>query len=63
MLILSRKIDERIRIGADVWVMVTKIKGEHVLLGIEAPPSVRIFREELLPQQLEDQNDDAQRSR
>lgn len=52
MLILARKTGERIRIrvaDADVWVQVTEVTGGRVRLGIEAPASAHIVREELLP--------------
>jgi len=48
MLVLSRKIGERIHIGQDVIVVVTAIGGGQIRLGIEAPRSVVIRREELL---------------
>ena len=47
MLVLSRKTDERIRIGNDITIVVTQIKGNRVTLGIEAPDGVHILRGEL----------------
>lgn len=47
MLVLSRKVGERIVIGNDVTVVVTKIVGERVSLGIEAPKEVRVDRYEV----------------
>lgn len=47
MLVLMRRIDESIRIGRDVRLTVTCIRGRQVTLGIEAPPNVEIWREEL----------------
>lgn len=47
MLVLSRKIGERIRIGDDVTLTVVRIHGDKVRLGIEAPDSVTIHREEV----------------
>jgi carbon storage regulator len=50
MLILTREVNERIVIGEganQVIVMVCKIKGEDVRLGIEAPPHMPIHREEI----------------
>ena len=49
MLLLNRKIGERIVIGADIVVTVVKVQGGQVRLGIEAPLSVSIRRKELLP--------------
>ena len=47
MLILSRKVGERIFIGEGVSVMITSIEGRRVKVGIEAPDGVSIRREEL----------------
>ncbi len=47
MLILTRKIDEAIRIGEDIRIVLVQIKGGQVRLGIECPPHVRVLREEL----------------
>jgi carbon storage regulator len=47
MLVLSRKPNEAIIINGNIRVMVVGIRGNHVRLGIEAPDSVAIFREEL----------------
>jgi carbon storage regulator CsrA len=53
MLTLTRRINERVRLllpdGVEVWVMVVDIAPGKVRLGIEAPPSVEIMRQELLP--------------
>ena len=49
MLVLSRKSGQTIRIGDGVTIRVTKIKGNRVTLGIEAPDNVRIVRGELEP--------------
>jgi carbon storage regulator len=51
MLVLNRKIGERILIGDDIVVTVVKVQGKQVRIGIEAPLSVSIRRQELLPQQ------------
>jgi carbon storage regulator len=47
MLILSRKVGERIVVGGRVVITVTAISGARVRLGITAPPHVPIRREEL----------------
>src|SRR5262245_600224 len=47
MLVLSRNIGERIVIGDGVIVAVLAVRGRQVKLGIDAPASVRIRREEL----------------
>ena len=46
MLVLSRKIGEVLKVGDNITVMVTKIKGNKVLIGIDAPDDVRIVRED-----------------
>lgn len=48
MLVLSRKLGEKVQIGDDVTLTVVSITGNRVQLGIEAPAAVRIFRGELL---------------
>ncbi len=48
MLVLTRKLGEKIAIGNDVIVVVTEIRGNHVKLGVEAPKTVSIYREEVL---------------
>ena len=47
MLVLSRKTDERIQIGKDIFVTVLGIKGGRVRLGFEAPRNVRICRNDI----------------
>ncbi len=47
MLVLSRKLGERIRIGGSIVVTVVRINGGGVRLGIEAPPELAVVREEL----------------
>lgn len=47
MLILTRKLGERIRIGDEISVTLLEIKGVQVKIGIEAPPSVEIHRQEV----------------
>lgn len=36
MLVLARKVGERVRIGDDIYVTLLSIKGNHVRLGFEA---------------------------
>ncbi len=47
MLVLSRKAGERIRIGDNITIVVNRVVGSRVSVGIEAPPDVRIVRGEL----------------
>lgn len=47
MLMITRKIGERIVLGDDVIVAVMEIRGQTVRLGIEAPRSLPVYREEI----------------
>ncbi|BBM00188.1 carbon storage regulator CsrA [Microbulbifer sp. GL-2] len=47
MLILTRRIGQNLRIGANVSIVVLDIKGNHVRVGIEAPKSLSVHREEI----------------
>lgn len=47
MLVLSRKAGEAIQIGENIRIVVSKIEGQQVRIGIEAPMSVSIKRQEI----------------
>ncbi len=47
MLVLSRKVGERIVLDNRIVVTVLEVKGRQVRLGFEAPPDVSIWRGEL----------------
>jgi carbon storage regulator len=47
MLVLSRKLNEKIVIDGGIVVTVVKIDRNQIRLGIEAPSNVRVFREEI----------------
>lgn len=47
MLVLSRRPEQSIKIGDDVTILVVEIRGDVVRLGIEAPATVGIHREEV----------------
>ena len=47
MLVLTRRTDQRIVIGDDIVITVLEVKGDSVRLGIEAPRSVTVHREEV----------------
>lgn len=47
MLILTRKLGEKINIGDDITVTLVEIKGAQVKLGIEAPKHIKIHRQEI----------------
>jgi carbon storage regulator CsrA len=48
MLVLTRKSGQEIRIGADIVVSVIRTRGRRVRLGIAAPRSIAIRRQELV---------------
>jgi carbon storage regulator len=48
MLVLSRKLNESIVIDGDIEITVVSLRGNQVRLGIKAPDSVGILREELI---------------
>ena len=47
MLVLSRKEGERVSIGDNVTLVISKISGNRVTIGIEAPRNVKVVRGEL----------------
>ena len=47
MLILSRKINEKIMIGDEISVSIIEIRGDQVRIGVDAPKSVKVFRQEV----------------
>lgn len=47
MLVLSRREGEAIQIGDDVWVTIVRIRGSAVRIGIEAPRSMKVLRDDL----------------
>jgi carbon storage regulator len=49
MLVLSRREQERIRLGDSIMVTIIRVSGERVRVGIEAPPEMQVVRDELEP--------------
>ena len=47
MLVLSRRIDERIMIGDQIEISIVDIKGDQVKIGIQAPGSIKVYRKEV----------------
>ena len=47
MLILTRRVGETVMIGEEVTVTVLRVKGNQVRLGVNAPKSVSVQREEI----------------
>ena len=58
MLIVTRKVGERVLVGDDIAVTVLEVRGRGlVVLGIDAPPEVRVDREEVRQRREEKPND------
>jgi carbon storage regulator len=53
MLVLTRRIGERIVIDNQIVLEVLEIKGNRMRLGIQAPRDVSVLRQELLPRSIE----------
>jgi len=62
MLILTRKAGERLYIGENVKVTIVEIKGNQIRVGIDAPPDLRIYREEIYLQIMEENRKAAETS-
>ncbi len=52
MLVLSRKLGEKIVINGNIVVTVVKIDRNQVRIGIEAPKDVPVYRQEIAPAHL-----------
>jgi carbon storage regulator len=49
MLVLSRKLGEKILIGDNIVLTVVKVDRNQIRLGIEAPTEIAVYREEIAP--------------
>ena len=47
MLILTRRVDETVMIGDEVTITILGVRGNQVRVGINAPKSVAVYREEI----------------
>ena len=61
MLILARRLNEQIVIGDDIRVSVVDIRGDQVKLGIEAPRTVKVYRQEVY-EAIQEENREAAQS-
>jgi carbon storage regulator len=52
MLVVARKVSERILIGDDIWIMIVDIRGDQVRIGVEAPKHLSVDREEVAIQKI-----------
>jgi len=62
MLVLTRKLMEKLYIGNDVCVTVVRLEGGQVRLGIDAPREVTVVRAELLDGRSDDPDEGEPRS-
>ena len=58
MLVLSRKVDQKIKIGDDIEITIIDVSGDMVKIGVEAPRNVRILRNEVY-EEVQRQNKEA----
>jgi carbon storage regulator len=56
MLVLTRKLQESIKIGNDIEITVLAIEGDQIKLGISAPKNIEIHRKEIFISILEENN-------
>lgn len=63
MLILTRKPGESLYIGDNVKITIVEVKGHQIRVGIEAPTELRIYREEIYLQILEENRKAAEAAR
>ncbi len=61
MLVLTRRANQSIMIGHEIVVTVLEVRGDQVRLGIKAPRSIDVHREEIFAQ-LQQANRDAVKS-
>ena len=52
MLVLTRKVGETVVIDEEIVITVLKVQGKSISLGIDAPPTKRIYRGELLDEKV-----------
>jgi carbon storage regulator len=57
MLILTRRVGEKLVIGENVTVTVLGVKGNQIRIGIDAPSEVQVHREEIFQRILKERKD------
>jgi len=58
MLILTRRISEAINIGSDIKLRVLAVKGRQVRIGVDAPKTIPVHREEIYRRIKQSQQED-----
>jgi len=58
MLILTRRVGEKLVIGENVTVTVLGVKGNQIRIGIDAPPEVQVHREEIFQRILKEREEE-----
>ena len=61
MLVMTRKVGEKIRINDDIEVTIIQVKGKQVRIAVKAPDSVKVNREELYQKIKEEEKDEKTR--
>ena len=60
MLILTRRVGETVMIGEEVTVTVLRVKGNQVRLGVNAPKTISVQREEIFHRIKQESAEDAE---
>ncbi len=58
MLVLSRKVDQKLFIGDNIEITIVSVSGDTVRIGIEAPKDIKILRSEVY-EEIQQQNIEA----
>ena len=56
MLVLTRRLNQSIKIGDDIEVMIIEVRGDQVRLGVTAPRDISVHRKEIYEQIQRDKN-------